>query len=296
MTHLTRAAAAILLASSPVWLPAQSTPAADGSTRTIYVTTTDGRGGGVPGLAPEDFVVKEGGRERRVVRLEPAADPIRLTIAIEERLSVDSPTRLAVWQFIKRLAGRATFRLITIGLRNETLSEYTADPGALVNAINQLTRNPNRDSNVAEGILEIADGLARVRPRRPVVVVIAVSGGQSGVEPQSVLDRLRDSGATMYAVTVSGSESAAPLAALADQSGREQILGDGPKQSGGRRVDVRVTTAIPAAMDDVAADLLAQYALTYEVPAGARSETRLSVSLKRRGVTLRAPSWIPGGR
>ena len=153
--------------------------------------------------------------------------------------------------------------------------------------------SPQRDSHIAEGVLEIADGLSRARPRRPVLVVVAVSGGQAGVDPELVLDKVRQSGATMYAATVSGSESPGELGGLADASGREQVLGDGPKQSGGRRVDVRATSAFPQAFQQIGDDMLAQYAITYELPAGAMPDKRINVSLKKRGVTLRAPSLVP---
>jgi hypothetical protein len=82
-------------------------------------------------------------------------------------------------------------------------------------------------------------------------------------------------------------------AGTADDTGREQVLDDGPRQSGGRRVDVRATSAMPNALQQIADDLLAQYAITYALPDGVKPDKRLSVSLKRRGVSLRAPSTIP---
>lgn len=261
--------------------------------RTVYVTVTDGNGSPVAGLGPADFTVKEGGKPRRVTTAEAASVPMRLTLAIEERLIVDGSTRLAIWNFIKRVAGRAAIRLVTIGLRNEAITDYTGDPNVLVRAINGLSLNPNRHSNVAEGILEIADSLAKAPPRRPVLVVIAVSGGQSGVDSTTVLDRIRQSGVMMYAATVSGMDAEAQLGQLADHSGREHILGDGPKQSGGRRVDVRATSAFPQALEQIAADLLAQYVVTYELPEGVKPDKRVNVSVNRRGVTLRAPSAVP---
>lgn len=278
-------AASIL--SLPICVVAAETP------RTVYVTVTDDSGAPVAGLGAADFVVKEGGKERRVASAQPASVPMRLTLAIEERLIVDGQTRLAIWEFIKRVAGRATIRLITIGLRPETVVDYTGDPNVLVAAINKLSLNPNRISNLAEGVLEIADSLAKAPPRRPVLVLVAVSGGQSGVDSELVLDRIRQSGAMMYAATVAETQAEVGPGMLMDQSGREQILGDGPKQSGGRRVEVHATSSFPQALRQFASDLLAQYVLTYDLPEGVKPDKRLSVSVKRRGVTLRAPSVIP---
>ncbi len=278
---------AVSILSLPVCLAAAETP------RTIYVTATDGMGAPVPDLGPADFVVKEGGKERRVTSAEPASVPMRLTLAIEERLIVDGQTRLAIWEFIKRIAGRASIRLLTIGLRPETIVDYSGDPSVLVAAINKLSLNPNRNSNLAEGVLDIAESLAKAPPRRPVLLVVAVSGGQSGVDSKLVLDRIRQSGAMMYAATVAEGQAEVGPALLMEQSGREEILGDGPKQSGGRRIDVHATSSFAQAMQQIASDLLAQYAITYELPDGVKPDKRLNVSVKRRGVSLRAPSAIP---
>ena len=72
-----------------------------------------------------------------------------------------------------------------------------------------------------------------------------------------------------------------------------QVLGDGPKQSGGRRFDVPSTGAMPRALQQIADELQAQYAITYTVPAGVKLDKRFNASLKRRGLSLRAPSVIP---
>jgi hypothetical protein len=79
---------------------------------------------------------------------------------------------------------------------------------------------------------------------------------------------------------------------MTDQSGREQVLGDGPKQSGGRRIEVPSTGSFPKALLQIADDLLAQYVVTYTLPDGVKPDKRFSISSKRKGVTLRAPSAI----
>ena len=264
------------------------------TSRTVYVTVSDNKGAPITDLTPADFVVKEGGKEREIVKAEPASTRMQVTVAVEEILIGDASTRVAVFEFLKRIVADADVRLITIGLRNNTVADYTSDMNTLVGAINKFTLNPNRDSNVVEGILEIATQLTEKRPERPVLVVVAVSGGQAGVDPRSVLEKLRQSGAQMYAATLAaGGEASGPLGAMGDQSGREQVLGDGPKQSGGRRQDLTTPTAFPKALQQIASELQSQYAITYTLPDGVKPDKRLNVSIKRRGASLRAPSQIP---
>ncbi len=262
--------------------------------RTVYVTVVDGNGIAVTDLTAADLVVKEGGKEREIVKAGRASAKMRLTIAVEERLMADTAVRQAMFAFMKRVIDAGEVRLVTIGLRNHTAADYTTALDALVGAINNLTLNPRPESQIAEGVLEVANEFATAKTERPVLVVLAFSGGQTGVDPRSVLDKVRQSGLTMSSVTLAGGTTdSSSAASLAEQSGREQVLGDGPKQSGGRRIEVPSTGAFPQALQQIAGDLLAQYAITYTLPDGVKPDKRFSISSKRRGVTLRAPSAIP---
>ena len=163
---------------------------------------------------------------------------MRLTLAVEERLirrHLDTP---GDFEFLKRTSDYAEIRMITIGLRNTTVADYTGSLDVLVGAINKFTLNPMKESNVAEGVLEIADHYADARVERPCSMVLAISGGQAGVDPRTVLDKLRQSAPSMYSATLAWGSDGGPVGTLTDNSGREQVLGDGPKQTGGRRVEV----------------------------------------------------------
>lgn len=283
----------VLLVSAPMAANSRA-PIPQPISRTVFVTATDNKGAPIADLTAADFVVKEGGKEREIVTAEPASGRMRLALAVEERLLGDGSVRMALFEFMKRLGSAAEISLITIGLRNTSVTDYTTSLETLVGALNKLSLNPTRDSQVGEGVLEIASQFAEAKPERPVIVVVALSGGQAGVDPRNVLDKVRQSGATMHAATLDiGSGPDAGVGSLSDQSAREQVLGDGPKQSGGRRIDVASVNAIGNALQQIAGDLLAQYAITYTLPEGVKRDKRLNVSVKRRGVTLRAPSAIP---
>jgi hypothetical protein len=289
---MTFAAATVLLA--PV---ADTAAGAAPTERTVYVTVTDGRGGAVPDLTAADLVVKEGGKEREITKAAPASAKMRLTLAVEERLIADASIRQAIFEFMKRLTDYAEIRMITIGLRNHTVADYTGSLDVLVSAINKFTLNPNKDSNVAEGVLEIADHYADNKVERPVLVVLALSGGQAGVDGRTVLEKLRQSGAIMYSATLAWTTAGPPnsdaVGMLTDQSSREQVLGDGPKQSGGRRIEVPSTGAFPRSLQQVSDELRSQYAVTYVLPDGVKPDKRFAISSKRKGINLRAPSAIP---
>jgi hypothetical protein len=262
--------------------------------RTVYVTVTDGQGSAVPDLSPADFTIKEGGKEREVTRAQPATARMRLTVMAEERLLGDGSVRLGLFEFMKRLQPTAETAFISIGLRNTTIVNYTTDLNAIVAGINGLPHNPSPNSNLTEGMLDITKALERDRAERPVIVVVALAGGQAGgASSNEVLNQLRQSGATMNVVSISTNQAAGGVGSLADESNREQVLGDGARQSGGRRLEISAGVNLAKALQQIAGDLSAQYVLHYALPDGVKPDRRLNVSVKRRGVSVRAPSLVP---
>ena len=280
--------AALLAAPSP------PRPRAEPVVRTVFVTVTDKDGAAVPDLTPADFVVKEGGKEREVVKAVPATQKMRLAIMAEERLLGDGGVRNGLFEFMKRLQPTAEMAFIAIGLRNTTIVNYTTDLNSMVAGFNGLSLNPPPQTNLTEGILDISRAIEKERHERPVVVVVAISGGQAGgASANEVLNQLRQSGAGMFSVTITSPGTAQGVGSLADDSNREQVLGDGAKQSGGRRIEVTATIAVGKGLQQVASDLSSQYVIQYALPDGVKPDRRLNVSLKRRGLSLRAPSLIP---
>ena len=288
--------AVISLAVGSAWTSRPSAAAVEATLRTVYVTVTDGQGAPVTDLTLANFKVKEGGKDREVVKAEPAKARPHLALVVEERLAPDQGTRVDLFEFVKRINGAAEISLITVGLRNTTVVPYVTDPNAVLKGINELSLNPQPTSNLTEGINEIAKAFEKERPERPVIVVVGFSGGQAGgASPNSILTQLRQSGAKLYAVTYGQPEnnSAGDLGTMGDMSAREQVLGDGAKQTGGRRTDVVSTAAISKALLQVADDLAAQYVITYSLPDGVKPDRRFNISTDRKGLSLRAPAGLP---
>jgi VWFA-related protein len=270
--------------------------AADATLRTVYVTVMDNKGAPVPDLTAANFKVKEGGKDREVTKAEPAKTRPHLALMVEERLAPDAQTRMGLFEFVKRLNGTAEVSLLTVGLRNTTLVPFVTDPNPLLKAINELSLNPQPTSNLTEGISDMAQIFDKDNPERPVMVVVCFSGGQAGgASANSVLTSLRQTGTKFYAVSYGppNTNNSGDLGTMADLSGREQVLGDGSKQTGGRRIDVPTTANIPKALQQIADDLAAQYAVTYALPDGVKPDKRFNISTDRKGLTLRAPTALP---
>jgi len=269
-------------------------------TRTVYVTVVDNDGQPATDLTPKDFRLREGNRDREITSVEPATDRMRIAVMVEELLTPTGGVRQGMGEFMQAMITRAEISLIVVGQSNREAVPYTTDLSALIAGINGLPLNQRQQTNhVPEGVFEVSKTFVAERPARPVMVVIALDSLQaSSAEPQHVLNTLRDSNAQLHVVSIQTPQSAVDVsgaASMMEASGRAQVLGDGPRQSGGRQWPVNALTAVPKAMLSIANDLSNQYKVTYVLPDGVEPSDRLNISLNRRGHTLRAPTRIWDG-
>ncbi len=290
-----------VLVAAPALAPSQAPPASSTPSRVIYVTVTDRNGTVVNDLAPADFVVKEGGKEREVLDAAPATMvPMRIALVIDDNGS--GIFRYGVAKFIEKLQGRAEFALSTVNGQHQKIVDYTANVDELVQGIGRLTARPGTTDGgqLLEGIFETAKDLEKRKARRAVIVVLTVGGEEhSPLSASHVLDQLQQSGAALNVISVSNS-ALRSLAAVQKPSGLlegnmnlSEVLGDGPKQSGGRSDEIVATAGIVAGLQTLADLLTHQYALAYARPAKGHSSDKVSVTVKRPGMSVLAPARVP---
>ena len=293
-------AVSALSAAVPVGRPDQSAPVAQARTRTVYVTALDQNGAAITDLTAADLAVKEGGKPRAVTGAEPATARLHVALIIDDNGS--GLFRASVAQFLNRLLDYGDFALSAIAGQVQKLVGYTHDVAALRTAIGRL--GPQAATPDGGQLLQaISDSARELRQReaaRPVIVALTVGGDeQSPLTADLVLDQLRDSRAIMYVVSVAQStirsqtRPARPADLLDAPLNLGQVLGDGPKQSGGRHDEIVAAPGLLQGLQRIADELVHQYVVTYQVPEGVKLDERFSISTTRKGVTLRAPSRIP---
>lgn len=267
------------------------------TSRSVYVTVVNEDGQPVAGLTPADFRLRENGRDREITSVEPATERMRIAVMVEEILTPTGGVRQGVFEFMRAMVNRAELALIVVGQSNREAVPYTTDLSALMSGINDLPLNQRQQtSHVPEGIYQMSRVFAKERPARPVMVMVAFDSLQaSSEEPQNVLNNLKDSNAQLHVVSVQAPQTASDVtgaAGMMEASGRAQVLGDGPRQSGGRQWAVNALTGVPKAMMSIASELHNQYKITYVLPEGTKPSDRLNITMNRRNVTLRAPTRI----
>lgn len=268
----------------------------------VYVSAVDRSDAPVTDLTAADFVLKEGGDIREIVRVERATAPMHIALVVDD--SGTGIFRYPVATFLNHLLGRAQFAIGRVVGQLQSIVDYTSDTEQLHRAVLSLGARAEtpKGGRLVEAVSEAAKELHRRDAERPIIVVLTDTDVEYSTLPaQKVLEDLEKSGAVMYVIsvlkrpafsTVPGVATAAdkPADLLERQLDVNRVLGDGPKQSGGRRAEIAgLSGAIPD-LQEIAEELNRQYLITYMVPAGERPNQKISVSTRRRGVSVRAPS------
>ena len=273
----------------------------DGVTRTVYVSVLDRGGIPVTDLSADDFIVKEGGKDREIVEAGMTTIPLRIALVVDDNGT--GIFRYGVAKFIERLQGRAEFALSTVQGQHQKLVDYTGDLERLSSALGYLTARPatNDGGQLLEGIFETAKDFQKRRAARPIIVVLTVGGEEHSPLPaHHVLEELEKSGAALNVIAINSSTIRAmatvskPSALLESNLNLNEVLGDGPKQSGGKREEIVASAGLVPGLQELAEALRNQYAISFSRPDKRKDSEKLSISVKRSGLTVRAPTKLWG--
>jgi hypothetical protein len=274
--------------------------AAQAVVRTVYVSALDPDGRPVPGLTADDFRIKEDGQLRGITKAEVATQPMQIALLLDDGGRSLAAIRQATGQFVERLQRRAQFSLITTAGQPQTRVTFTTDPRQIYDALQNTFANAAPTTQLLDAVREAANGFARRRVARPVIVAVVNEGEElSGSGADAVLEAIQKSGAVFFyiglgAPVTSGTRPALGTNRAADSTEYESVqrnivIGAGPRNSGGRGEQVLAPSGVEPLMLEFAAELVGQYAVTYETKA---ARARLEVTTVRPGIRVRAPARI----
>jgi VWFA-related protein len=278
------------------------------ATHTVFVSVTDKTNKPITDMQAADFEVKEGGKNAEIVSAKESTTPLRLKLLVADQGT--GGFQNGSLQFLQKLIGHGEFAITGIVVQPEKLVDYTSSTDALSSALQKLgPRGRQAGAQLMEALQDAMKDL-RSDGKRSVLVVMRVgSEAPSTLSGDSLREELRKSGAALYVVSIAGADKAAPSQvtgsdAVSVAQGQlkddettsgalnlAQILGDGSKESGGRNEQIVSTTMVPV-MQGIADELLHQYEVSYTVTGTSKSGDKLSVSSKRKNVTVRAPTRL----
>jgi hypothetical protein len=267
--------------------------------RVVYFTAIDKQGAPVLDLAASELRVKEGGRARDVLRLESAAERLHIALIIDDNGT--GLFRSSVAQFVQRLRNDADFAITVVNGQAMRLVDFTSDVQKLSEGVNALGARPSTPDGgqLLSAIYEAARDFRRREAARPVIVAMTVGGEEHTPLPaHHVLEQLRDSRASLSVFELTSSLLRSTVAVsrasqlLEESLNLNEVLGDGSKQSGGRKDEIVAATGMVRGVQMLAEELARQYKLTYVLPTGVKPNERFELTATRADVVVRAPRRI----
>jgi Ca-activated chloride channel family protein len=283
LVHTLVISAVLITIPTTVWAQAEE--------RTIYASVVDKTDAPVAGVTAGQFIVREDGLTREVVRAGAATEPMQIAVLVDTSAAIENhilDIRTALRAFFKEMAGDHDVALIGFGERPTVLVEYTRDLARLEKAMGSIFPRPGSGTYLLDAIFESANALRRREAKRPHIVVFAARGPEfSERHHQSVVDALREARATLHTLILN--KPGSPRDREAQEL--ELAVANGTHLSGGRREDLLTSMALTERMQSLALDLNSQYEIMYGRPRKLIPPKAIEVGAKRPELTVRAPRW-----
>lgn len=254
--------------------------------RVVYVSAfDDNTRAPVSGLGVRDFVVREDGAAREVLRVTPATSPMAVAILVDNSQAASNAIadiRRALAAFVKALDGLGPVAIIGVADRPTILRDYTADQKQLLDGVGRVFATPDSGATLLDAIVETSQGLQRREEDRAAMVILTTENTEFSTRHyQQVIEAAQRGGAQMHAVILN-----TPAGSSLDDAARNRasVLDLGPKVTGGTRADVLTSQSFEGKLLELAAILKGQYRVEYARPQTLIPPDKLEVSSAKAGV------------
>ncbi|MBA2258381.1 MAG: VWA domain-containing protein [Acidobacteria bacterium] len=273
--------------------PSAQTQPADGRTQSIYVGVVDGKGNAVTGLTAKDFVVREDGVAREVLRVEPSSEQLDIVLLVDDSQAATAMIphmRDALTRFVARMQGKAKIGIVTVGERPTSVVERTSDPEALKKGIGRIFARGGSGAYLLEGINEVLRGFRGRELMRPTIVALTAEGVEySNLQHERINRDLVASGAALHVLAIG-----TPAPTDTDEMrNRNLVLAEGSEFTGGRREQLLSAMALEDRLEQLSAELVNQYVVTYGRPETLIPPEKVQVTVNTAGLTARTRTRLP---
>ena len=255
--------------------------------RTLFVSAIGAGGVPVEGLSPDDFVIREDGVRREVLRVSRAIEPIDIALLVDDSASsADLVPRMreGLRAFVATMTPANNLALVGLGARPTIFVDYTTDRKRLTDGIGRVFTQTTSGMTLLDGIVEVSNGLAKRDTPRAVLVPVITDGIEySNRDSRYVIDAMTKAGVALHAVTV-GTFSLSDDEAIRN---RGNVLDQGTRATGGQQISLLAATAVEQALARLARELSSQYKVVYSRPESLIPPEKIEVSPRGSGMTMR---------
>jgi VWFA-related protein len=240
-------------------------------------------------LGAADFIIREDGRVREVLRARRATDMIDLAILVDTSQALANQmtdVRKGLEAFIGQMREHAHVSIVGTGDRPTIYADYTSSPELLAKAVGRIFPIVGAGACTLDAITETLKGLEPRKPERSAIVVVWAGGREfSNQSYTTVLEALAARGTALHVVAIGG--GVPPDSGTMEGRNRENVFDRGTTQTGGRRKNILTSMAMTDALERLAAELLGQYRITYARPDTLIPPGKIEVSVRPAGLTVR---------
>lgn len=277
------AAAAIALQASIAWAQADEI--------SVYAAVVDKADTPVTGLGIGDFIVREDGASREVLRVSATNEPMHIALLVDTGAAIEPhllDLRRALQGFFKAMAGKNDIAVIGTGERPTVIQDYTQNLALLEKSLGVIYPRVGSGTYLLEALTDASAGLRRRKAQRPTIVIISTQGTEFGEQHHdAVLGAVRESGVAVHSLVLT---SRGAMTRREDLE-VEQTIDEGTRNTGGRRDDVLTSMALGDRLQKLANELNSQYRITYARTKALLPPKTLEVTVKRPELTVRARRW-----
>jgi len=262
----------------------------------VLISVIDKKGEPVTSLSPADLTVREDGRVREVLSIDPATGPMEIALLADTSTAASRAIpdlRLALKAFAAAIWAKSPdtqIALYSFGDRPMLEAEYSSSAIALNNRIDRLFAGVESGAYFIDAVVEAAAELRRRQAGRAVLVAYVDENGPefSNRHRDHAYEAVAAARASLWTITRQGA-----IDGMSSQENRERamVLGDVTTRTGGRSATVVGTQGIKAQLSTVATQLLSQMVVTY-----GRAETlippdKLEIKATNSDLKVSAPRW-----
>jgi Ca-activated chloride channel family protein len=252
----------------------------------VYTTVTDSDGRLVPDLTKEDFEIFDNDKAQPITLFDNRPQPISVVMMLDTSASMTASISLlkdASEQFLIRLLPDDKAAVGAFNDKIEMSAAFSNHRDGLISEVKDL--DYGNATRLYDALDESLNMLEKVGGRRVVLVFTDGDDTSSRVSRGKVLDRARANDAMVYAI---GLQSEYFDGARIVRSSPDRGLRGLAEETGGGYFELKKTADLGSTFTRVAQELHSQYALAFEPRQLDGKVHKLTVKLKRAGLSARA--------